>query len=47
MGRCDGPRRPQANALYLIRPDTYVALADSAQSAEVVAQFFAKAGIKP
>ena len=35
------------NALYLIRPDTYVALAETAQSAEAIEQFFAKAGIRP
>jgi len=35
------------NALYLIRPDTYVALAEGAQSVDAIEQFFAKAGIKP
>jgi 2-polyprenyl-6-methoxyphenol hydroxylase-like FAD-dependent oxidoreductase len=35
------------NALYLIRPDTYVALADPAQSVATVEQFFARTGIRP
>jgi hypothetical protein len=35
------------NALYLIRPDTYVALAERNQSAEAVEQFFAKVEVKP
>ncbi len=35
------------NALYLIRPDTYVALAESAQSVATVEQYFAKVQIKP
>ncbi len=35
------------NAMYLIRPDTYVALADPTQSADAVEQFFAKVQIKP
>ena len=35
------------NALYLIRPDTYVALAQNAQSVDAIEQYFAKAGIEP
>jgi 2-polyprenyl-6-methoxyphenol hydroxylase-like FAD-dependent oxidoreductase len=35
------------NALYLVRPDSYVALADPTQSAAAIEHFFAKARIKP
>jgi len=35
------------NALYLIRPDGYVALADRTQSVEALEQFFAKVRIEP
>ncbi len=35
------------NALYLIRPDTYVALAEPGQSTEAVERYFAKVGIEP
>ena len=35
------------NALYLIRPDTYVGLAEPGQSTEAVEQYFAKVGIEP
>jgi len=35
------------NALYLIRPDTYVALADSTQNIAAVARFFDEVGIRP
>jgi len=35
------------NALYLIRPDTYVALAEPSQAVSAVEQFFAKVQIKP
>jgi 2-polyprenyl-6-methoxyphenol hydroxylase-like FAD-dependent oxidoreductase len=35
------------NALYLIRPDTYVAVAAPTQSVDAVEQFFAKAQIEP
>jgi 2-polyprenyl-6-methoxyphenol hydroxylase-like FAD-dependent oxidoreductase len=35
------------NALYLIRPDTYVALAESAQSVDAIEQYFAKFHIRP
>jgi 2-polyprenyl-6-methoxyphenol hydroxylase-like FAD-dependent oxidoreductase len=37
----------QENALYLIRPDTYVALAEPAQSVEAVERYFAKVQIRP
>ncbi len=37
----------QENALYLIRPDTYVALAEPIQSVAAVEQYFAKVQIKP
>ena len=35
------------NALYLIRPDTYVALAESTQSVAAVEQYFAKVQVRP
>ncbi|RBP05689.1 2-polyprenyl-6-methoxyphenol hydroxylase-like FAD-dependent oxidoreductase [Roseiarcus fermentans] len=35
------------NALYLIRPDTYVALAETAQSVDAVERFFARTQIRP
>lgn len=35
------------NALYLLRPDTYVALADEAGSAESLERYFAAHGIRP
>ena len=35
------------DALYLIRPDTYVALADTAQSIDGLARYFETKGIKP
>lgn len=34
------------NALYLVRPDGYVALADQTASAEALAQYFAKRGLR-
>jgi 2-polyprenyl-6-methoxyphenol hydroxylase-like FAD-dependent oxidoreductase len=37
----------EENALYLIRPDTYVALAEPNQSVEAVEQFLAKVQIRP
>jgi 2-polyprenyl-6-methoxyphenol hydroxylase-like FAD-dependent oxidoreductase len=35
------------DALYLLRPDTYVALADPGQTVAAVEQFFAKTGLRP
>jgi len=35
------------NALYLIRPDTYVAIADPAQSVAAVEGYFEKLGVRP
>lgn len=35
------------NAMYLIRPDTYVALAEPAQSADTIERYFDKVQIKP
>jgi 2-polyprenyl-6-methoxyphenol hydroxylase-like FAD-dependent oxidoreductase len=35
------------NALYLIRPDTYVALAQETQTPQAVEAFFARTGIRP
>ena len=35
------------NALYLIRPDTYVALAEPTQSVAAIEQYFAKVQIEP
>ncbi len=37
----------EENALYLLRPDTYVALASSAQSAGALQKYFETAGITP
>ena len=35
----------ERDALYLLRPDTYVALADPAGSPEVVERFFIEQGL--
>ena len=35
------------NAMYLIRPDTYVALAELAPSVDAVERYFARLQIKP
>jgi hypothetical protein len=35
------------NAVYLLRPDTYVALADPAGSPEVLERYFADHSIEP
>ena len=36
----------EENALYLLRPDTYVALAETGQSVEAVEQYFARIRIR-
>jgi hypothetical protein len=35
------------DALYLLRPDTYVALADASGAPEPVARYFAERGLRP
>ena len=35
------------NALYLIRPDTYVALADASGTADAVEHYFTQHGLRP
>jgi hypothetical protein len=35
------------DALYLLRPDTYVALADASGAPEAVARYFAERGLRP
>jgi hypothetical protein len=35
------------NAAYLLRPDTYVALADEAASPEALREYFGRLGVSP
>jgi hypothetical protein len=35
------------DAVYLLRPDTYVALADESGSAQAIGQYFAQCGLVP
>ena len=34
------------NALYLLRPDTYIALADKSASSEALSRYFADRGLR-
>ena len=43
----DSPRGPQAGAVYLVRPDGYIGLADPAASPARLEQYLDTRGVQP